>query len=138
MTIDPQVLRSEQFTEIGRLIQRDAGLLIQRWSQRAAQEQPDAGRTHHHALLDHLPEFLAVLAHELRNPLAPILNSVEVLRLLGPADPNVVRARDIVERQVKQMVRLVDDLLDVTRIAQGKVELRRTDFDLATAVAEAI
>jgi signal transduction histidine kinase/ActR/RegA family two-component response regulator len=260
MTIDPQVLRSEQFTEIGRLIQRDAGLLIQRWSHRAAQEQPHAARSHHQALLDHLPalldalgrtlaesvgsenaphvgtakrhgeqrwengwslaevvrdyqilrlvvleyleemlerallcreaqavglaldeavtasvesyvrhreehhrradqerleaaraqaealresdrrkdEFLAVLAHELRNPLAPILNSVEVLRLLGPADPNVVRARDIVERQVKQMVRIVDDLLDMTRIAQGKVELRRTNFDLATAVAEAI
>src|SRR5439155_9644218 len=82
-------------------------------------------------------EFLAMLAHELRNPLAPILNSVEVLRLLGPADPNVMRARDIVERQVKQMVRLVDDLLDVTRVAQGKIELRRTTFDLATAVAEA-
>jgi signal transduction histidine kinase/ActR/RegA family two-component response regulator len=260
MTIDPQVLRSEQFTEIGRLIQRDAGLIIQRWTQRATQEQPNASRSHHQSLLDHLPafldalgralaepvgadngphlgtakrhgeqrwengwsltevvrdyqilrlvvleyleemlerpllcreaqavglaldeavtasvesyvrhrdehhrraqqesleaaraqaealreadrrknEFLAVLAHELRNPLAPILNSVEVLRLLGPAGPDVVRARDIVERQVKQMVRLVDDLLDVTRIDQGKVELRRTAFDLATAVAEAI
>jgi PAS domain S-box-containing protein len=83
-------------------------------------------------------EFLAVLAHELRNPLAPILTSVEVLRLLGPGDANVAQARDIVERQVRQMVRLVDDLLDVTRIAQGKVELRRTAFDLASAVAEAV
>jgi signal transduction histidine kinase/ActR/RegA family two-component response regulator len=83
-------------------------------------------------------EFLAVLAHELRNPMAPILHSVEVLKLLGPADSNVEQARDIVERQVKQMVRLVDDLLDLTRIAQGKIELRRTAFDLAAAVAEAI
>jgi signal transduction histidine kinase/ActR/RegA family two-component response regulator len=83
-------------------------------------------------------EFLAILAHELRNPLAPILTSVEVLKLLGPADANIEKARDIVERQIKQMVRLVDDLLDLTRIAQGKIELRRTTFDLAAAVAEAI
>ena len=68
----------------------------------------------------------------------PILHSVEVLKLLGPADANVAQARDVVERQVRQMVRLVDDLLDLTRIAQGKIELRRTTFDLAAAVAEAI
>jgi signal transduction histidine kinase len=260
MTIDPQVLRSEQFTEIGRLLQRDTEILIDRWSRRAVEEQPNARRLHQEALRDHLPlllqdlgeclaestgpgtapqcatavrhgeqrwqegwslpevvrdyqilrivlfdyleeglvrpllfreiqaiglaldeaisaslsayvrfrddyvrrveqeraeqeraqaavlresdrrknEFLAMLAHELRNPLAPILNSVEVLRLLGPADPNIAQARDIVERQVKQMVRLVDDLLDVTRIAQGKLELRRTVFDLAEAVSQAI
>src|SRR5690349_16682143 len=65
MTIDPQVLRSEQFTEIGRLIQRDAGLLIQRWSQRAAQEQPHASRSHHQSLLDHLPAFLDALGRAL-------------------------------------------------------------------------
>ena len=83
-------------------------------------------------------EFLAVLAHEMRNPMAPILHAVEVLKLLGPADVNVAQARDIVERQVRQMVRLVDDLADLTRIAQGKIELRRTSFDLAAAAAEAI
>ncbi len=86
----------------------------------------------------HKNEFLAVLAHELRNPMAPILNSVEVLKLLGTSDAHIDQARDIVERQVKQMVRIVDDLLDLTRIAQGKVELRRSTFDLAAAVAEAI
>jgi signal transduction histidine kinase/ActR/RegA family two-component response regulator len=83
-------------------------------------------------------EFMAVLAHELRNPLAPILTAVEVLKLLGAADANIQKAHVIVERQVKQMVHLVDDLLDLTRIAQGKIELRRTMFDVATAVAEAI
>jgi signal transduction histidine kinase/CheY-like chemotaxis protein len=256
MTIDPQVLRAEQHVEIGRVLQRDADALIERWSHRAAQEQPNAARVHGPALKDHLPkflqalghaladsisptacphcvpagehgeqrwevgwslaevvrdyqilrlvvfehlekevgctlvahevqavglafdeaiaasiaayvhhrdkaaraaeqtlreqaealrdadrrknEFLAVLAHELRNPLAPILTSVEVLRLLGPAAPDVVQARDIVERQVKHMVRLVDDLLDVTRIAQGKLALRKAPFDLAAAVAEAV
>jgi signal transduction histidine kinase len=256
MTIDPQVLRSERHTDIGRIIERDIPTLIERWSFRAVDEQPQARRVHHADLLDDLPrflrtlaqsladstdaeaaphreparahgerrwddgwslaevvrdyqilrlvifdhlahsldrpleareiqaiglaldeaistsvaayvrerdahaqtieeslrehaaelreadrrknQFLAVLAHELRNPLAPILNSVEVLRLLGPTDANVIQARDIVERQVKQMVRLVDDLLDMTRIAQGKLELRRTTFDISSAVAQAV
>jgi signal transduction histidine kinase len=256
MTIDPRVLRSERHGEIGRIIHQDVDHLIERWSFRAVDEQPQASRVHHQALLDDLPrflqslgrslaestdadnlphrdparahgerrwedgwslpevvrdyqilrlvlfehleqalerpliarevqaiglaldeaistsvsayvrqrdahtrhieeslhsratelreadrrknEFLAVLAHELRNPLAPILNSVEVLRLLGPVDANVVRARDIVERQVKHMVRLVDDLLDVTRIAQGKIELRRSTFELAAVIAQAV
>jgi signal transduction histidine kinase/CheY-like chemotaxis protein len=83
-------------------------------------------------------EFLAVLAHELRNPLAPILNTVEMLKLVEPADANMQQANGIIERQVKQMVRLVDDLLDLTRVAEGKIELRRTTFDLAAAVARAI
>jgi CheY-like chemotaxis protein/two-component sensor histidine kinase len=63
---------------------------------------------------------------------------VAARRRPAPPDPNIVQARDIVERQVKQMVRLVDDLLDFTRIAQGKVELRKSAFDLAEAVAQAI
>ncbi len=256
MTIDPQVLRAEQYVEIGRVLQRQAQSLTDQWSLRAAEEQPQAARVHERVLRDHLPqflqtlgrsladsigpdaapheapaaehgeqrweagwslsevirdyqilrlvifehlegalqrsllchevqaiglaldeaidasvsayvhhrddafrkleqelreqaaalreadrrknEFLAVLAHELRNPLAPILNSVEVLKLLGPTDAHIDQARDIVERQVKQMVRIVDDLLDLTRIAQGKVELRRSPFDLAVAVAEAV
>jgi len=83
-------------------------------------------------------EFLATLAHELRNPMAPILNTVEMLKLLGSADANLHQATGVIERQVKQMVRLVDDLLDLTRIAEGKIELRRTTFDLAAAVARAI
>ncbi len=256
MTIDPQVLRAEQHLEIGRALQSRTPALIERWSRRAAEEQPHADRVHEQVLRDQLPqflqalgrslaesttaetaphrglaaehgeqrweagwsltelvrdyqilrivlfedleaalqrplvrrevqaiglaldeaiaasvaayvrhrdagyhaleqdlrkqaeelreadhrknEFLAVLAHELRNPMAPILHSVEVLKLLGPVDASVAQARDIVERQIKQMVRLVDDLADLTRIAQGKIELRRTTFDLAAAVAEAI
>ena len=83
-------------------------------------------------------EFLAFLAHELRNPLAPILTSIEMFRLLSSADANLNQAREIVERQVKHMVRLIDDLLDVTRIAQGKLELRRVLFDLGQAVNQAV
>jgi signal transduction histidine kinase len=249
MNLDPQVLRSEQHIEVGLVIQRDAGIIIERWSRRAIQEQPNASRTHHQAILDDLPhllhtvgeslanridvgssphsaparehgeqrwevgwslsevvrdyqilrlvlfeyleemldrplyfreimaiglaldeaisasvtaytrqreaslreqadalkeadqrknEFLAFLAHELRNPLAPILTSIEMFRLLGSADANLNQAREIVERQVKHMVRLIDDLLDVTRIAQGKLELRRTVFDLGQAVHQAV
>ncbi len=256
MTIDPQVLRSERHGEIGRILKRDSSLLIERWSYRAVDEQPQAARLHHEALLDDLPEllktlaeslaesteandaphcrpagkhgarrwedgwslsevvrdyqilrivifhhleqaldrpmtyrevqavglaldeaitasiaayvrqrdehtrkieeslheqaqqlreadrrkneFLAVLAHELRNPLAPILTSMEVLRLSGTPDANAAQARTIVERQVKHMVRLVDDLLDLTRVAQGKIELRLSTFSVATAVQEAV
>jgi signal transduction histidine kinase/CheY-like chemotaxis protein len=249
MNLDPQVLRSEQHVEVGRLIQRDAGILIERWSRRAVQEQPNAARAHHQALRDHLPrllhalghslavsldanssphyaparehgeqrwevgwslpevvrdyqilrlvvfeyleetldrplffrevmaiglaldeataasvtayvrqreaaleeqaaalkeadqrknEFLAILAHELRNPLAPILTSIELFRLLTSTDPNLAQAREIIERQVKHMVRLIDDLLDLTRIARGKLELRRTRFDLRQAANQAV
>ena len=69
-------------------------------------------------------EFLATLAHELRNPLAPIRNALQIMRLTN--EPVIhENARSIIERQLQQMVHLVDDLLDVSRISQGKVELRR-------------
>ncbi len=249
MNLNPQLLRSQQHIEVGVVIQRDAGILIDLWAQRAVQEQPHAARAHHEVLLDHLPrllrlvgksladsldadatphdaparehgqqrwqvgwslpevvrdyqilrlvvfehleeslnrspsfhesraidlaldeaidasvtaysrqsetalreqaaalqesdqrktDFLAVLAHELRNPLAPILTSIELLHLLGPQDAQVNQVRAIIERQVKQMVRLVDDLLDLTRIARGKLELRRKVFDVGQAVTQAV
>jgi PAS domain S-box-containing protein len=83
-------------------------------------------------------EFLAMLAHELRNPLAPIRNAVEVMRMLGPADPNHQRARDLIERQVHQMARLVDDLLDVSRITAGKITFHKEPVELAIVVARAV
>jgi signal transduction histidine kinase/CheY-like chemotaxis protein len=249
MNLDSQVLRSEQHVEVGLLIQRDAEAIIERWTQRAIEEQPHAARAHHRALLDHLPrllqtlgqslvdshsphnmphqapaqehgeqrwevgwslpevvrdyqilrlvlfefleeslprplafregraidlaldeaiaasvaayvdqseaslreqaaalqeadqrknDFMAMLAHELRNPLAPILTSVELLRLLVSTHPTINQARAIIERQLKQMVRLVDDLLDLTRIARGKMELRRKIFDVGQTVAQAV
>ncbi len=83
-------------------------------------------------------EFLAMLAHELRNPLAPIRNALHLLKLPG-ADARVgERARGIMERQVEHMVRLVDDLLDVSRIMRDKIDLRREPIDLATVVARAV
>lgn len=83
-------------------------------------------------------EFLALLGHELRNPLASVRNA---LALLGPDDPDpeTVRwARDLMGRQVRQMVRLVDDLLDLSRIMQGKLTLRRERVELAAVVADAV
>jgi signal transduction histidine kinase len=249
MNLDLQELRSEPYTEVGLLIQRGVDALIERWTRRAVQEQPNAVRAHHQALLDHLPrllhsigqslalplepdsmphedlaethgeqrweagwsllevvrdyqilrlvifeyleenldrplrfresraidlvldeaisasvtayvrqseaafrsqadalkeadqrknEFLAVLAHELRNPLASILTSTELLHLLEGKDYRIHQVHEIIERQVKQMVRLVDDLLDLTRIGRGKLELRRTVFAVSQAVMQAV
>jgi PAS domain S-box-containing protein len=83
-------------------------------------------------------EFLATLGHELRNFLAPIANSVEALRLADTRHPTVQQAREIVERQVKQMARVVDDLLDVSRIARGQIVLRRDRLELAMIAALAV
>jgi signal transduction histidine kinase/CheY-like chemotaxis protein len=83
-------------------------------------------------------EFLATLAHELRNPLAPMRNALHVLRG-GAVDPSVSRdARDMIDRQLRQMVRLVDDLLDVSRISTGKLVLHRDRVALAEVVGNAI
>jgi PAS domain S-box-containing protein len=79
-------------------------------------------------------EFLAMLAHELRNPLAPIRNAAEVLRRTGGADPYLEQARSMIERQVAHMARLVDDLLDVSRISRSKILLRKERLDLALLV----
>ncbi|HZZ71712.1 MAG TPA: ATP-binding protein [Pirellulales bacterium] len=82
-------------------------------------------------------EFLAMLAHELRNPLAPIRNAVELLRLLGPRTAELMKAEDMIDRQIEHMVRMIDDLLDVARIARGKILLRKSRCDLAAIVREA-
>ncbi|WP_143762871.1 hybrid sensor histidine kinase/response regulator [Ramlibacter tataouinensis] len=76
-------------------------------------------------------EFISVLAHELRNPLAPVRNAVEILKRVAQPEPRVERARDVIARQVAHMVRLIDDLLDVSRIARGKLTLRKERCDLA-------
>ena len=82
-------------------------------------------------------EFLATLAHELRNPLAPIRNSVTVLRLSGAAQP-AAQVWEMMDRQVDHMVRLVDDLMEVSRITRGKIELRKDAIDLADVIAAAV
>jgi PAS domain S-box-containing protein len=83
-------------------------------------------------------EFLAMLAHELRNPLAPIRNAVAILGHLGSGDEKIMFARAIIERQVQQMARLVDDLLDVSRISLGKVKLQLEPVELASVMDRAV
>jgi len=89
-------------------------------------------------------EFLAMLAHELRNPLAPIRNALQIMRLTAsrerqrPEDEAIQSASAMMERQVGQMERLVDDLLDVSRISRGKIELRRERIELASAIHHAV
>ncbi|MBO0697194.1 MAG: PAS domain S-box protein, partial [Zavarzinella sp.] len=82
--------------------------------------------------------FLAMLAHELRNPLAPVLNAVQVIRLRGPADPVLNQQREVIERQVGQMKRLLDDLLDVARITRGAIQVQKAPFDLRDAIKNAV
>src|SRR5216683_4670288 len=83
-------------------------------------------------------EFLATLAHELRNPLAPLRNALQVMRLAATSGAAAEQARTMMERQLTQLVRLVDDLLDVSRITRGKVELRKERVELAAVVQSAV
>src|SRR4029450_5887812 len=91
---------------------------------RARREAETANRTK--------DEFLAMLGHELRNPLAPMLTALQLMRLRG--DTGVERERIVIERQTRHLVRLVDDLLDVSRIARGKIDLRVERLDAADVV----
>ena len=83
-------------------------------------------------------EFLAVLAHELRNPLAPLRNGLQVMRLRADDPELVARTREMMDRQLSHMVRLIDDLLDVSRISRNKMELRRSRVLLADVVGSAV
>jgi CheY-like chemotaxis protein len=83
-------------------------------------------------------EFLATLAHELRNPLAPISNAVELLRRADGNSTLMEQARSMIERQLALMVRLINDLLDISRITRGKLQLRKERVELATVVLSAV
>jgi PAS domain S-box-containing protein len=83
-------------------------------------------------------EFLATLAHELRNPLAPIRTGLQLMRKAGGKAETIEQARTMMERQVVQMVRLVDDLMDLTRISRGKIELKKQPVDAAAVVNSAV
>ena len=78
-------------------------------------------------------EFLATLAHEIRNPLAPLRTVIEVFRRKQFTDPQVIWSRGVLERQIGQIARLVEDLLEVSRIAEGKLEIRAKSVDLAVS-----
>ncbi|MES1211065.1 MAG: HAMP domain-containing sensor histidine kinase, partial [Acidobacteriota bacterium] len=83
-------------------------------------------------------EFLAMLGHELRNPLAAIRNALYVLNEVGSQSGQAVRQRDVIERQTRHLVRMVDDLLDVSRVTLGKIILKRQPVDLAEVVSRCL
>ena len=86
----------------------------------------------------HKDEFLAMLAHELRNPLAPIYSAVQLMRRKPLEDPQLSWSRDVIERQIAHLSRLVDDLLDVSRITRGKINLTKEPIDIASLIARAV
>jgi PAS domain S-box-containing protein len=85
-----------------------------------------------------LSEFLAVLAHELRNPLAPILTGLEIMRMRADSAETVGNVRGIIERQVRQLSHLINDLLDIARVTNGKVDIRKAPVDLKSIVSNAV
>jgi PAS domain S-box-containing protein len=110
-------------------------------ARRSAEQALDARTEAENALREadrRKDEFLATLAHELRNPLAPMRNVLEMLSLKELTDPQVIWGREVFERQVRHMTRLVDDLLEMSRITRGKLELRIEQVDLVTVLTAAI
>ncbi|HEY2927770.1 response regulator [Piscinibacter sp.] len=83
-------------------------------------------------------EFLAMLSHELRNPLAPIRNALEVIRRIAPPDPTFTWAGEVMDRQVSHLTRLVEELLDVARISQGKISLNKEPIELCALIAQSV
>lgn len=125
-------LRMKEAAEVAASLRSAAGLLAQRSAgeRQALQALREADQRK--------DEFIAVLAHELRNPLAPVRTAVAILRSVPSADPRAERAREVVERQVAHMARLVDDLLDVSRITRGRLALRRERCDLAAIARQTV
>ena len=132
----PDVLRTKVkvFAELARLQRRTRALAEQRVE--LAREQ--AARAAAEEANRRKDEFLAMLSHELRNPLAPIRNAVEVMRRVAPADPRLDWAREAIDRQVTHMTQLVEGLLDVSRITRGKIKLKKEPVDLGKVLEQAI
>ncbi len=130
--------------EIGLLREVSARVYVQLDRSRADQALRDSERRYRsltRTLIEadrRKDEFLATLAHELRNPLAPIRNGLYILKLTGKADGTVADIYQMLERQVKHLVRLVDDLMEVSRITRGRVELRKERTDVRSVVESAI
>ena len=142
------VLPTEAYTRIGdpdeRLrevaaLQQKAAALEAEVLHRRALEQELTAKVGELAEVDRRKdEFLAMLGHELRNPLAPVTAALEVMRLRADDPQRTAKAREVVERQIAHMTRLVDDLLDVSRITRGQIELREESVSLAALVERAV
>jgi PAS domain S-box-containing protein len=119
---------SEHELRILDVLGRQASDLIERARSEAALREADRQKD----------EFLAMLAHELRNPLAPIRTAVELLRLEPAPSPEASAASEIIDRQTRQLARLIDDLMDISRITRNRLELRRETVELAQIVEDAV
>lgn len=135
--------------EIGELVDAFNDMLAEVGQRASALEQTNRSLEHEmqerrdaeEALLEadrRKDEFLATLAHELRNPLAPLRNGLEIMQMRGATPEAIARAREMMHRQLKQMVRLVDDLLDVSRITTGKLAVRMERVDLQSVMRNAL
>jgi signal transduction histidine kinase len=143
-----QVLPTETYTAIAEpdarlravaALQQKAAALESEVIRRRALEQELEAKVEALADVDRRKdEFLAMLGHELRNPLAPVSAALEVMRLRGDDPLRIGKAREVVERQIAQMTRLVDELLDVSRITRGQIELRDEAVALAALVERAV
>jgi len=112
-----------------------------KWEAQSLRQQMDEQRRVNTRLAEldaRKDDFLALLAHELRNPLAPVVTNLELIRMRGTDDPVLRRASEVMERQVKHLTRLVDDLLDIARISRHKLELRKEILRISDVVEHAI
>lgn len=125
----PDILKAKVrvFVELFQMRQQ-AALQAEERARRLAAEESDRCKD----------QFLGMLAHELRNPLAPIVNGMQLIQMIGPKDPKMEQIRQMVDRQVTHMVRLIDDLLDSTRLAQGKILLRKENCNLKEIIRQTL
>lgn len=125
----PEILKAKVrvFIELSQM-RRQAALQAEERARRTAAEEADRRKD----------EFLGMLAHELRNPLGPIRNAVHLMWMMDLPEPKLVQLRDIIDRQVSHMARLIDDLLDSTRLARGQILLRRETCNLGDVVRHTV
>lgn len=134
--IQPEILRSKVkvFVELHKL-QQQARIMAE---ERVALEHAEQARKIAEESNRLKDEFIAMLSHELRNPLAPIRTAVDLIRRLAPPDPKLAVATDMIDRQVAHLVRLVDELLDMARIGRGRITLKREHLELEKVIAHGL
>jgi signal transduction histidine kinase len=134
--IQPDILRSKVkvFVELFNL-QQQTRIIAE---ERVALERAETGRKAAEDANRLKDEFIAMLSHELRNPLAPIRTAMEIIRRVAPRDPTLTLAGDMIERQVVHLVRLVDDLLDMARMSRGRILLKKEHLELEKVIAHGL
>jgi signal transduction histidine kinase len=133
------IVEADQRNRVIAALQQKAAALEAESSQRAVLESALRSKIDELAEVDRRKdEFLAMLGHELRNPLAPVTTALQIMRIHENEPSRVARSREIVERQIDHMTRLIDDLLDVSRITRGKIELREQPLLLSSVIEGAI